>query len=91
MVEGIIMEGKSLESAISQGQIRGVEYEAWAGKVILWLEDYFPRSELTKGTSEAFNSPARNTKLTYERLLGAIQAGKEIMDKRESDFEDLNS
>ncbi len=86
MLERLILEGEKFESQavdINHGtdkMITGLEFETWVSKAILYLEQNFANSSLTKKAIEVNKELRKDSYQKYHFLLGALKAAKEIED-----------
>lgn len=83
MLDKLIEEGEKLDSLAEPGAyvgkvLTGLEFETWAAKVILYLENFHASSSLTKKAVEVNKNLGTNSYDNYKFLLGTIKAIKEM-------------
>jgi hypothetical protein len=84
MIDGLITQGEALESktevdGFGRKMLRGVEFETWAARCILFLEENLAGSSLTKKAIEVNNKLSTNSYSNYQFLLGAMKAAKDYV------------
>jgi hypothetical protein len=83
MIDKLIEDGEKLETHATKSQIggsknlRGIEYETWAARAIIFLEKHHANSSLTKKAIENTKVVKNNNYEVYQFLLGILKALKE--------------
>ncbi|TVZ81278.1 hypothetical protein FB379_11777 [Aeribacillus composti] len=95
MLDKLIEEGLNLKSQIEVTEVYGVksynlsgeDFEKWASKVILYLEDHYPGKAITNKAIEVYNQLRNSSVENYEFLLGTIKGLQEYEREQDDDFD----
>ncbi|WML44072.1 hypothetical protein [Neobacillus sp. PS3-40] len=87
MLDKLIQTGETLESEASEGMggkfFDSINFEQWASKSVLYLENYHSKSIVTEKAKEGFKKLNSNINYDYYQfLLGALKATKEFEDEK---------
>lgn len=83
MLDKLITEGEALEAETTLNELKkkdlsGENYHKWATKCVLFLEEAYPQSSITRKVIELNKNLVSNCYDNYEFLLGSIKGIKEI-------------
>jgi hypothetical protein len=102
MLDELIKEAATIENQSTLGVLGGKKYpddqlSLWANSVVLYLEEFFPASELTQKAKAIISRGNYNSSDDFLQFKNSLHAAKRVLEAKQKEeqewidsFDDLN-